>query len=163
MSECRRPDRFYTRGGESPVGVRRWFDMLDATLQIMVMLQCFLSYGGATTQSCFLTGATSRVDIMSKTLMASFFFCTQKRTGPTHRVPDALRWCSRLAMDVGEGQKPVLHAGDNCIRESSRQELLALVVGRFGRRRINALLASVRECSSNIVHPHLWRILIHRH
>jgi hypothetical protein len=34
------------------------------------------------------------------------FFCTQKRTVPTHhRVPDALRWCSRLAMDVGEGQK----------------------------------------------------------
>jgi hypothetical protein len=33
-------------------------------------------------------------------------FCTQKRTVPTHhRVPDALRWCSRLAMDVGEGQK----------------------------------------------------------
>jgi hypothetical protein len=34
------------------------------------------------------------------------FFCTQKRTVPTHhRVPDGLRWCSRLAMDVGEGQK----------------------------------------------------------
>jgi hypothetical protein len=33
-------------------------------------------------------------------------FCTQKRTVPTHhRFPDALRWCSRLAMDVGEGQK----------------------------------------------------------
>jgi hypothetical protein len=29
-----------------------------------------------------------------------------KRTVPTHhRVPDALRWCSRLALDVGEGQK----------------------------------------------------------
>jgi hypothetical protein len=34
------------------------------------------------------------------------FFCTQKRTIPTHhRVPDTIRWCSRLAMDVGEGQK----------------------------------------------------------
>jgi hypothetical protein len=30
----------------------------------------------------------------------------QKRTVPTHhRVPDALRWHSRLAIDVGEGQK----------------------------------------------------------
>jgi hypothetical protein len=30
-------------------------------------------------------------------------FCTQKRTVPTHnRVPDAHRWCSRLAMDVDE-------------------------------------------------------------
>jgi hypothetical protein len=49
-------------------------------------------------------------------------FCTQKRTVPTHhRVPDALRWCSRLAMDVGEGQKrtrctcsPVRRRGGVC-------------------------------------------------
>ena len=32
-------------------------------------------------------------------------FCTQNRTVPTHqRTPDAQSWCSRLAMDVGEGQ-----------------------------------------------------------
>jgi hypothetical protein len=32
--------------------------------------------------------------------------CTQNRALPTHhRTPDALRWRSRLALDVGEGQK----------------------------------------------------------
>jgi hypothetical protein len=32
--------------------------------------------------------------------------CTQNRAVLTHqRVPDAPRWRSRLAMDVGEGQK----------------------------------------------------------
>jgi hypothetical protein len=32
--------------------------------------------------------------------------CTQNRVLPTHqRVPDALRWRSRLALGVGEGQK----------------------------------------------------------
>jgi hypothetical protein len=33
--------------------------------------------------------------------------CTQNRAVPTHqRTPDAPRWRSRLALDVGEGQKP---------------------------------------------------------
>jgi hypothetical protein len=34
-------------------------------------------------------------------------FHSQNRTVRTHdpRTPDAQRWCSRLAMDVGEGQK----------------------------------------------------------
>ena len=49
-----------------------------------------------------------------------FPFCTQKRTVPTHhRTPDGQSWCSRLAMDVGEGQKqtrcidsPVRRRGD---------------------------------------------------
>jgi hypothetical protein len=32
--------------------------------------------------------------------------CTQNRALPTHhRTPDALRWRSRLALGVGEGQK----------------------------------------------------------
>ena len=32
-------------------------------------------------------------------------FCTQNRTIPTHhRTPDGQSWCSRLAMDVGDGQ-----------------------------------------------------------
>jgi hypothetical protein len=32
--------------------------------------------------------------------------CTQNRAVPTHHcTPDAPRWCSRLALDVGEGQK----------------------------------------------------------
>jgi hypothetical protein len=47
-------------------------------------------------------------------------FYSQNRTVRTyHRTPDAQRWCSRLAMDMGEGQKqarcsdsPVRRRGD---------------------------------------------------
>jgi hypothetical protein len=43
--------------------------------------------------------------------------CTQNRAVPTHhRTPDAPRWRSRLALNVGEGQKPI-----GCIDSPARR------------------------------------------
>jgi hypothetical protein len=51
--------------------------------------------------------------VSNEAKLGSFFYMgkstppahTQNRALPTHRTPDALRWRSRLALDVGEGQK----------------------------------------------------------
>jgi hypothetical protein len=50
-------------------------------------------------------GVVSNAARMGSFCMEIHPFCTQNRTVPTHyRTADAQNWCSRLAMDMGEGQ-----------------------------------------------------------
>jgi hypothetical protein len=73
-------------------------------------------------------------------------FHTQNRTVRTHhRTPGAQRWCSRVAMDVGEGQKqtrcsgsPVQRRGDaecsdnGCVSHRNAPLPLTDINGHFG-------------------------------
>ena len=58
--------------------------------------------------------------------------CTQNRAVPTHhRTSDAPRWRSRLALDVGEGQKPIRCTLIRLCGDGAESNEAAKMVGSF--------------------------------